>query len=173
MTSAPFRFEPLAEIHDRTRFCSDEEALDRYFRNQVTQDVRRDVANCWVVIEASKGDIAGYYTLSAASIPLTDIPQDLAKRLPRYPSLPAVRIGRLAVDAKFQGRGLGVMLLMDAAHRTAHDAAAAFALLVDAKNDRAAAFYEHHGFRRIIGSPRTLFLPIATARKTLLLDRAR
>ena len=152
---------------DRTGFRCGEEALDRYFRTQVTQDIRRRVANCFVVVEIASGIVAAYYTLSATSMPLVDLPTEVAKRLPRYPTLPAVRIGRLAVDLRFQ-RGLAELMLMNAVHRTLSDAAAAFALLVDAKNDAATAFYRKYGFRAIEGRPRTLFLPIETARKSLL-----
>jgi len=120
------------------------------------------------VVEVATGSVAAYYTLSAASIPLLDLSLDERKRLPRYPTLPAVRIGRLAVDQRFQRRGLGELMLVNAVHRTIQDAAAAFALLVDAKNDRAAAFYRRYGFRPIVDKPRTLFLPLATAQETLL-----
>jgi ribosomal protein S18 acetylase RimI-like enzyme len=167
MNPAPFRCDALAEALDRTGFRCGEEALDRYFRTQVTQDIRRRVANCFVVVEIASGIVAAYYTLSATSMPLVDLPTEVAKRLPRYPTLPAVRIGRLAVDLRFQ-RGLAELMLMNAVHRTLSDAAAAFALLVDAKNDAATAFYRKYGFRAIEGRPRTLFLPIETARKSLL-----
>jgi GNAT superfamily N-acetyltransferase len=172
MTPAPFRFETLGEGHDRTSFHCGEDVLDRYFQTQVTQDIRRRITNCFVMVEAATGRVAAYYTLSAASIPLTDLPPEEAKRLPRYPTLPAVRIGRLAVDQRFQRRGLGELMLMNAVHRTMHDAAAAFTLLVDAKNDQAVAFYRRYGFRPLAGKPRTLFLPLATAQKTLLPNRA-
>jgi ribosomal protein S18 acetylase RimI-like enzyme len=166
--TAPFRFEPLAEQHDRTAFRCGEEVLDRYFQAQVTQDIRRRVANCFVAVESATGRVAAYYTLSSASIPLTELPPDEAKRLPRYPAVPAVRIGRLAVDQHFQRRGLGELMLMNVVHRTIQDAAAAFALLVDAKNDIAVRFYQRYGFRPIAERPRTLFLPLATAQKTLV-----
>jgi GNAT superfamily N-acetyltransferase len=118
--------------------------------------------------EVATGCIAAYYTLSAASIPFLDLPPEETKRLPRYPTLPAVRIGRLAVDHRFQRRGLGELMLMNAVHRTIQDAAAAFALLVDVKSDQVAAFYQRYGFRPVVDKPRTLFLPLATAQKTFL-----
>ena len=168
MTPAAFRFETLGDEHDRSSFHCGEEALDRYFQTQVTQDIRRRITNCFLVVEAVRGQVAAYYTLAAASVPLTGLPPEEIKRLPRYPTLPAVRIGRLAVDEKYQGRGLGAAMLMNAVHRTLQDAAAAYTLLVDAKNDRAVAFYERHGFRSVAGQPRTLYLPLATAQKALL-----
>jgi len=168
MTPAAFRFEALADRHNRAAFGCGDDALDRYFQTQATQDIRRRIANCFVVVEVATGSVAAYYTLSAASIPLLDLSLDERKRLPRYPTLPAVRIGRLAVDQRFQRRGLGELMLVNAVHRTIRDAAAAFALLVDAKNDQAAAFYRRYGFRPIVDKPRTLFLPLATAQETLL-----
>ncbi len=173
MTTTPvFRFETLEATHDRVSFRCGEDALDRYFQSQATQDIRRRVANCFVAVEILTSQIAGYYTLSAASLPLVDLPPEETKRLPRYPTLPAVRIGRLAVDHRFQKRGLGAALLADAARRTLQAPPAVFALLVDAKNDRAVAFYERYGFRALAGQPRTLFLPVATAQKVFLENTA-
>ena len=85
----------------------------------------------------------------------------------RYPTLLALRIGRLAVEQRFQGRGLGGALLVDAARRSIQSPPAVYALLVDAKNDHAVAFYQHHLFQPIVGLPQTLFLPLATAEKAL------
>jgi GNAT superfamily N-acetyltransferase len=166
MPSAPFRMEPLGSAHDRSVFHCGDEALDRYLMTQATQDIRRRMANCFVAIEAATGRIAAFYTLSSASIPMVDLPQEESKRLPRYPTLPAVRIGRLAVDLAFHGRGLGAALLADAAHRATRSEIAAFTLLVDAKNDQAVAFYRHHGFRSLLSQPRMLFLPLATVQKS-------
>ena len=165
--SAPFRLEPLGDEHDRESFSCGQEALDRYLRTQATQDIRRRVATCIVAIEAATGRLAGYYTIAAASIPTSDLPAEMTKKLPRYPTLPAVRIGRLAVDQTFQGRGLGGALLADALARVLVSPPAVFTLLVDAKDDPAVAFYRHYGFTPLSGQPRTLFLPVATAEKLL------
>jgi ribosomal protein S18 acetylase RimI-like enzyme len=168
-----FRIEPLSAAHDRAGFHCGEEALDRYFQTQATQDIRRRIANCFVAVETGTSlvdakQVAAFYAMSAASIPFVDLPPEETKRLPRYPTLPAVRIGRLAVDERFQGRGLGAALLADAAQRAMHASAAAFMLLVDAKNDRAVAFYRRYGFRSLTSRPRTLYLPLATAQKAIL-----
>ena len=162
MTS-PFWVETLDKAHDRAGFSCGEEPLDRYFQTQVTQDVRRRVAACFVAVDASSGRVAAYYTLASASIPITGLPDAVRKKLPRYPSLPAVRIGRLAVDQQFQGRGLGAALLADALARVLAAPPVTYALLVDAKHDRAAAFYRHFGFIDLLNEARTLFLPVATA----------
>ncbi len=164
----PYRLEPVAGEHDRSQFRCGEDALDRYFQTQVTQDVRRHIANCFVAVETATSRVAAYYTMSAASIPLVDLPPQETKRLPRYPTVPAIRIGRLAVDQNFQCRGLGAALLADAASRALRADAAAFTLLVDAKNDSAVAFYQRFGFRILASQPRTLFLPLTTARRVLL-----
>lgn len=169
MTDSPFRLAPLGAEHNRDSFDCGEEALDRYFKTQVSQDTRRRVANCFVATESASGLLAGYYTIASAGIPFVDLPPEESRRLPRYPSLPAVRIGRLAVDRKFQGRGLGEMLLLDAMRRSMNLPPAVYALLVEAKNDRAVAFYQRYGFRAFASQPRTLFLPMATAVKALLL----
>jgi ribosomal protein S18 acetylase RimI-like enzyme len=149
--------------HNRTPFDCGQTDLNRYFHSQVTQDVRRHITNCFVAVDVRLGLVAGYYTLAAASIPTPDLPNEITKKLPRYPSLPAVRIGRLAVDQRFQRRGLGGALLADAAQRILKAPPAAYTLLVDAKDDQASAFYQHHGFRPLASQPRTLFLPLAVA----------
>ena len=99
--AGPFVVEALRTDHDRASFCCGVVALDRYFQKQVTQDVRRRVTACFVATEVSQARIAGYYTLAAAGIPLAEMPAELAKRLPRYPSVPVARLGRLAVDQSF------------------------------------------------------------------------
>ncbi len=165
MKESPFRIAPLGAEHDRGSFHCGEEALDRYFKTQATQDIRRRIANCFVAVELSTGAVAGYYTIAAASIPLVELPPEQTKRLPLYPTLPAVRIGRLAVHEGFQGRGLGGALLVDAARRTLEAPPAVYALVVDAKNDQAVAFYQRYLFRTLVGRSRTLFLPLATAEK--------
>lgn len=163
MSGAPFRLAPLDAAHDRTAFNSDSAPLNRYLREQVTQDVRRRVAACFVAL-ADGQRIAGYYTLASASLLLADLPASTSKKLPRYPTVPAVRMGRLAVDRAFKGQGLGGALLADALDRAARAEIAAYALMVDAKDESAADFYRHHGFIALPDSPRTLFLPLATVR---------
>ncbi len=161
MSKAPFRLTPLDAAHNRTTFDCGADPLNRYLREQISQDIRRRVAACFVAV-TDENLIAGYYTLASASLLLAELPTDIGKKLPRYPTVPAVRMGRLAVDHKFKGRGLGGALLADALERAARSEIAAYALMVDAKDETAAAFYRHHGFITLPDSPLALFLPLAT-----------
>jgi len=155
-----FLIEALGSSHDRMGFSCGVETLDRYFQKQAAQDVRRRVTACYVALEAPGAKVAGYYTLAAAGIPLADMPAALAKQLPRYPSVPVARLGRLAVDQAFHGRKLGSALLWDAVQRSSRSEIAVFALVVDAKDDQAKAFYRHHGFVSFGSQPRQLVLPL-------------
>ena len=161
MSGAPFRVAPLDAAHVRDEFRCGSAALDRYLREQVTQDIRRRVAACFVALTGELR-IAGYYTLASASLLLADLPPGIGKKLPRYPTVPAVRMGRLAVDEAFTGQGLGGALLADALERAIRSEIAAYALMVDAKNHTAATSYRHHGFIMLPDTPLTLFLPLAT-----------
>ncbi len=158
---ARFRIELLADQHHRAAFQSGIDPLDRYFREQVTQDIRRRAASCYVALNQETGQIAGYYTLSASAVPLEDMPEELVKRLPRYPSVPVALMGRLAVDKPFHGQKLGAALLWDAATRAARSEVIVYALVVDAKDARAEAFYRHHGFAFYGSQSRKLILPLA------------
>ena len=128
--------------------------------------MRRRVAQVFVAVSDTPGKIDGYYSLSATSFHKDRLPPALAKRLPHYP-VPAAVLGRLAVDRARQGTGLGEVLLLDAIRRilAASSAMAVYAIVVDALNDKAAAFYERYGFRLFDGEPRRLFLPLETFEK--------
>ena len=165
MTPA-FTVEPLGSHHDRMVFSCGVAALDRYFRELVTQDIRRRISNCFVALDPA-GAVAGYYTFAATSIPLTQLPPDEAKRLPRYPLLLAGLVGRLAVDQSVRGRGLGAALVVDAIARAARADPAIFSLVVNTKDDTAARFYAHLGFRRFASQPMTFYLPIGDASRRL------
>ena len=166
MSSAPYSVMALDAVHERASFSSESEPLNRYFQQQVTQDIRRRVAACFVAV-TDEQRVAGYYTLAATSLLLAELPASVGKKLPRYPSVPAVRVGRLAVDHAFQKQGLGGALLADAFTRSVRSEIAAFALVVDAKHESAARFYMHHGFVALPNSPLSLFLPLATARRAM------
>ncbi len=155
--------EPLGPRHDRASFSCGDPALDNYIRQQASQDARRRIAQVFVAAGDVPGEIIGYYTLSAASFQKDRLPTELARRLPHYP-VPAVVIGRLAVDQRHQGRGLGETLLLDAIRRIvrASDVVGVYAVVVDAKNDHVLAFYERYGFKSFPSTARRLFLPLRT-----------
>lgn len=169
MQSSPiesFTFAALDPVYDRIGFSCGVAALDRYFRELVTQDIRRRVSNCFVALDPA-GRVAGYYTLAATSLPLPELAPEQARRLPRYPALPACLIGRLAVDLAFRGCGLGGSLIADAIGRAMRAEPAIFALIADAKDEAALGFYEHLGFHRFASRPKTLYLPIAEVARRL------
>lgn len=158
MSPQPFLMEPMGTGHDRACFHCGEPALDRYLHQQAGQDMKRDIAT---VIVATRGDsqsVLGFYTLSAASIELSGLPDATRKKLPRYGQIPAVLLGRLAVAEEMRGTGLGGLLLADAVKRACRGEIAWAVFTVRAKHDRAAAFYRHFGFAPFEGEPLTLWI---------------
>jgi len=162
-----FVTEALRRDHRRDSFVSGVAALDRYLHELALQDVKRRVAGCYVAV-ADDGDIAGFYTLAATHVPMDALPPETTKKLPRYPVVPAMLMGRLAVASKHQRHGLGRALVADAVIRTSSLGIGAFALIVDAKDKAAVAFYEASGFVAIPNEARRLLLPIATALEILV-----
>ncbi|MEO3431752.1 GNAT family N-acetyltransferase [Inquilinus sp. CAU 1745] len=165
--SVRFVIEPLEKKHKRADFFCGNERIDRYFRETVSQDVKRKYATCFVAREISTDRVAGFYTLSSSTVPLNDVPKTLAKKLPRYPSVPAVLIGWLGRHTDYAGQGLGDALLFDAIRTVATSPIGAHAIFADAIDDAAAAFYEAFGFVPLTERPRTLYLPVATAMSLL------
>jgi GNAT superfamily N-acetyltransferase len=164
----PYLIERLESHHDRAAFRCGVEPLDRYLTSQATQDIRRRVAGCFVAVEAGAPQvIAGYFTLAAMGIPLADVNAATAKKLPRYPVVPGVLMGRLAVSEQHRGKGLGAALLIDGVKRTLQADLMVFAMVVDAKDDAAVAFYQHHGFIPFVSVPMRLYLPLAEIAKQL------
>lgn len=157
--------EPLSDRHDRESFASGVEPLDRYLRHHAGQDARRRVASCFVLISDGDRLPIGYYTLAATSIALAELPEPLAKRLPRYPVVPATLMGRLAVDARHQREGHGEFMLLDAFGRVLRNDIASYAFVVDAKDDKAVRFYQRYRFRFLAEGVRRLFIPMAEIAK--------
>ena len=153
----------LRENHDRTDFLCGNASLDRYLKEQAGQDLRRACATPFVLApERGHTPILGYYTLSSYGIDVGQLPADLAKKLPRYPLIPATLLGRLAVDQRYQGRGIGEFLLVNALRRALVQSAeiAAAAVVVDAIDAGAAKFYQHFGFVTFPSIAGRLFLPM-------------
>lgn len=166
-----FICEPLSTHHDRNSFDCGVQELDQYLRERASQDVRRRVAAVFVLVPDDEPNrIAGFYTLSSASTVLSDLPADLARRLPKYPKVPAVLIGRLARDREFPG--VGKLLLLDALARGLHHSreVASAVVLVDAKSPEAREFYNRFGFIEIAGHAQRMFLPMSTVERLLSPD---
>jgi GNAT superfamily N-acetyltransferase len=165
MPAAPaapaFVIEVLGPTHDRGVFDCGVPALNRYLQHQARQERDRKVAVPYVLVPTRKPTgIAGFYTLSATSIKLDAWPDDISRKLPTYPVVPATLLGRLATSLNYRGHGLGERLLVDALHRALinTEIVASFAVIIDTKDDSGAAFYERYGFVRFPDSPLRLFM---------------
>lgn len=167
MTEDRYRSEVLGKHHDRKSFSCGVEELDRYFYQQAGQDQRRGVAVPYVFTAIATGVLVGYYTLSALSIVSANLPAELAAKLPRYDVLPAILLGRLAVDRRYSRQGIGKLLLLDALDRslTVSRDVGALAVVVQARDDAASAFYVHHGFLPFEDHKSRLFIPMSTVAK--------
>ncbi|MFS8083619.1 MAG: GNAT family N-acetyltransferase [Ginsengibacter sp.] len=164
---SPYRIESLTRNHERKNFSCRVAELDRYLHQQITQDQKKHITAPFVLVEDASLDVAGYYTLSSIAVDLSEWPPELAKKLPRYPTVPVVLLGRLAVDQKYRGQKLGEFLLMDALSKALAntDTVAATAVIVDAINDEAASFYQHYDFQQFPEQPSKLLLSIRTIAK--------
>lgn len=161
---ARFRLEPLAKHHDRAEFTCGVESLDLYLKTQATQDMRRKANAVFVLSPAGQTErISGYFTLCAYALPPGAIPEAARKHLARYPLVSATLIGRLAIRSDAQGTGLGSLLLANALQKAWENSAVVGSsmVVVDALDERAAGFYQMHGFTRLSDSMR-LILPMHT-----------
>ena len=153
-------FDP--KRHDRVGFNSGEPALDEFLRKYASQQRSRGVTSVFVLVDdAQPSKILGFYTLSAAQVEAAELSPAEQAKLPRYP-IPCFRLGRLARDVGSRGAGMGDVLMGLALERCrkARLSVAAYALLVDAKNAGAKAFYERYGFVAFADTPMRLYLPI-------------
>lgn len=155
-------FTKELEKENRKNFDCGNDSLNRYFRQQITQDVRTEYAYAYVAIEQSTGELAGYYTFSNSAIPLVEVHPEWAVKVPRYPNVPATLIGRLAVARQFQGRGVGSFLMSDAVKRIKRMPTGARMLLVEAIDEAAASFYRYIGMRQLPDDPNMLHVPVST-----------
>jgi len=155
---------PLDDLHDRVAFECGVEPLDRYFRTQTGQEGRKRLASCFVLTAGSPAVIA-FYTLTATSIALHDLPASMTKKLPHYPFVPVTLMGRLAVDHRYSGQRLGELMIMDAFSRTLRSEIATYAFVVDAKDERAESFYKAHDFSQLGRVQCRLFKPMAEIAK--------
>jgi len=159
MAEAPrYRIEDVRKDHDRNDFDCGHPFLNEYLKNFARQNHNKGIARAFVMVPEEGNPVIGYYTLSMGEIAFEDLPEHLKKGLPRYP-IPVARIGELAVDQTLQGGGLGPQLLLDAFGRvaSASEEVAVWAVVTDPIDQRAAGFYQHHGFEPLLDSD-TLFL---------------
>jgi predicted N-acetyltransferase YhbS len=158
-----FTIKPLGEKHHRAAFSCGVEALDSYLHKRAGQDARKHAPPPFVATTDGQ-TIAGHYTLSQFAIGLDAIPEEVAKRLPKYPMVAATLLGRLAVSTEFRGQGLGEILLMDALHHSLDSSKqmASAGVILDAKGEFLAGFYRRYGFVEVPKIEERLFLPMGT-----------
>ena len=164
-TVADIRIEPFdPSKHQRTDFDCGKPALDEFLRSLVTQYEKRRLGKTFVAVRAEKSDtVVGYYTLAAGAVAFQNMPQEIAKKLPRHP-VPVILLARLAVDRSAQAQGLGRALLMDALQLalSISKSLGVFAVEVAAIDEQAVLFYAKFGFTSLVDDPRHMFLPIGT-----------
>lgn len=156
----------LSSSHKKTSFVCEEPSLENYLKKQAGQDVKRQVAACFV-LEGNGGAIKGYYTLSSDSIDRTLIPEQLQKKMP-YKNLPVTLLGRLARDSSYKGQGIGEILLADALKRAyqANSTIGSCAVVTDPINEKARAFYAAFGFISLESG--RMFIPMETIKASYL-----
>lgn len=162
-----FDVQSLDRSHDRKSFSCGIDSLDKYLRQHAGQDKRNKVSVTYVLLDKTKQKIAGYYTLSSAAVELMALPDEIKKKLPNYPALPATLIGRLAIDVNYQKMGFGEILLLNALKRS-YDTSlhvASLAVIVEAINKSAEDFYKKYGFLDLTSNDKRLFMPMDTIAK--------
>lgn len=161
VSNKPLTIEPMGKHHDRTTFSCGIAELDRYLKEQASQDLKRRTASVFVAVNGNT--VIGFFTLSATAISRESLPAEIIKKLPKYP-IPAVLLGRLATDVLCQGQNIGKALLINAMKRAvlASSTIGMYAIVVDAKNETAKSFYKHFGFIELLDAPMRLFLPLDT-----------
>ena len=160
----------LQKEHNLESFNSNNLLLDEYIKKQASQDVKRDLSASYV-LQDYKGKVLAYYTLSSNSIPREGLPEELLKKLrlpPSYQNLPAIMLGRLAVDQEHKGKGYSKFLLQDAFEKCllVSDSIGSLAIIVDPIDDSAAAFYRKYGLIHLESSSR-MFIPMKTIRELI------
>jgi GNAT superfamily N-acetyltransferase len=158
-SNTKFSIEPLAKHHDTNSFQCENQQLDRYLKRTASQDRKRNIAVPYIAIDRQNDRTIGYYTLSMTSIDLGELPNSIAKKLPRYPLIGVTLINRLAIDNNYRGMGWGKLLLMDALYKSlqASKQVASFAVVVDAIEERAVKFYQRFDFKAFPEQPFKLF----------------
>jgi len=152
--------------HDRTHFSCEEESLTHYIQKQASQDMKKNLAACFVILN-SANLVVGYYTLSNDSISRIEIPEEYQNKIPKNYNVPVTLLGRLARDITSKGLGIGEYLLIDALQRSyniSQQSIASMAVVVDPINDKAVNFYGKYGFA-LLPDSRKMFLSMRAIEK--------
>ncbi|HAK98467.1 MAG TPA: N-acetyltransferase [Rhodobiaceae bacterium] len=151
--------------HDRKSFDCGVEALNLYLQRAANQDSKRSITRVHVMVEGER--IIGFFTLSGHSVLRDNLPDGV--KISSYKDLPFLLLGRLAVDVEFQGRGYGDLLIYHAFKKTASIAedAGILGIVVEAKDDKAASFYNGIGFLPLEATPQRMVLTIQTINSLL------
>ena len=159
-----YEISKLNATHNKKKFSCGSAALDNYLKTQAGQDIKKNVSICYALTDINSTDIIGYYTLASVSIDASNLSDEFTRKLPGYPMLPGILIGRLAIDSNHQGKKIGSHLLIDALKRSLliSDQIGINIVIVDAKDDEAAKFYRHYDFIEFPSNKLKLFLPINT-----------
>lgn len=159
--------ELLDKKHNRNDFDCGKELLNNYLKFQAGQDIKRKLSVCFMLSEKKSNNIQGYYTLSNNSIPLSSFPQKIQNKLPKsYTSIPTTLLGRLAIDKKYQGKGIGKILLIDALKRSYEISReiGSFAIVVDPIDEGAERFYKKYDFIKLPDSEK-MFIATKTLKE--------
>lgn len=149
-----FEIEVLSKKHDKTSFLCADDAITYYFRKQASQDVKRRMARCFVLVDKNNNNkVAGFYTLSADAVLYTELTPAQTKNLPRYKKLPAALVGRLGVDNTYRGENLGYTLLLHAEQKAKAADLMAFAITLDAMHKHLYKYYTDFGFTNYGDAP--------------------
>lgn len=161
-----YKIELLNESHNKTHFNCGEDSLNQYIHTQATQDKKRNLAAIYVLVGLEDPTIIGFYTLSASAVSLIDLPEEISKKLPRYPSIPVALLGRLAIDQTFHKQGLGELLLINALKKSEllSKEIGYMAIVVDALNEKIISYYQKFGFIKFKNKNK-LFLPMTAVKK--------
>lgn len=169
-SSSQYQIEQLDKKHNKEVFSCGTTALDQYLKIQAGQDIKKNVAITYILTQHNSSHIWGFYTISSIGIFPGELPYELAKKLPRYPVLPGILLGRLAVDQSMKGKKIGAFLLIDALKRSlavSHQIGIV-AVIVDAKDAISVSFYQHFGFIPFPENDHRLFLPMGTIKSLSL-----
>ena len=162
------QIEPFnSKHHNRLAFECGVESLDRYLRFTANQDLKKKIATVFVLVNSLNKDIVAYYTLSSYTVEITELDNSLAKRLPRYPLLPATLLGRLAVDKNYRGQRLGELMLIDALKKSlvATEKVASLAVIAEAIDEKAVSFYQRYGFRSFSSREMKLYMTMQSIKE--------